>query len=139
MTKTKAGPVSGERIKSASPRLEDFIQRLLVLEARKAKINREILAMEAEAGVKHIWTYIIRAGKDGPVKIGIAGDVMGRLAGLQIAQPEKLKIIRLIRGNGESALHHHFAKNRIRGEWFRFDPSMLTVWVAGCINFRGAL
>jgi len=130
-SKVQAGPISA--------RLEGFIQRILKLEARRAEIAQEILAMEVEAGIKHVWTYIIRAGESDMVKIGITTDAIGRLASLQTAHPEKLKIIRLIRGNGESALHHHFAKNRIRGEWFRFAPSMLTVRVAGCINFNGAL
>lgn len=145
MSKTKAGPIAADRLKpgrvasAVSDRLEGFVQRILALQARQAKIAEEILELETAAGVRHMWTYIIRAGEDGPVKIGKTGDVMGRLASLQTAQPDRLKIIRLIRGDGESALHHHFAKNRIRGEWFRFDPTMLTIRVTGCINFRGAL
>lgn len=72
--------------------------------------------------------YIIRAGDNGPVKIGKADDVELRRADLQTGHHETLHIIRVIdtADHTEAALHRRFAQHRIRGEWFHFDPEMLT-------------
>lgn len=64
--------------------------------------------------------YAIRAGNF--VKIGIAADVLRRLAMLQISSPRKLELIR--RWSCENArqledlLHRRFATYRRSGEWF---------------------
>lgn len=71
-------------------------------------------------------TYIIRAGTEGPVKIGRAQNVQARLAMLQTGNHEELRILRIIAGDVEAGLHRQYSHLRIRGEWFRFDPSMLT-------------
>jgi hypothetical protein len=71
--------------------------------------------------------YMIRAGVDGPVKIGFAVDPTRRVDGLQTGQPEKLTIIRVMEGcrKFEAALHRHFAHLRTRGEWFTHSDEML--------------
>lgn len=71
--------------------------------------------------------YFIRAGEDGPVKIGWAVDPKQRLAALQTAHHEKLLILRVIDGEQaeEQELHRRFSQHRIRGEWFRFVDAML--------------
>lgn len=120
MSKTKAGPISADR-------LEGYVQRVLKLHAREDEIAAEILSMERELGIAPMWTYFIRAGAEGPVKIGIAANPHERLRGLQTAHYEDLRIIRLMRGNVEAALHYHFREQRIRGEWFTFDNRMLTI------------
>lgn len=71
-------------------------------------------------------TYIIRAGDSGPVKIGRTRQMAYRLFTLQTGHYEELRLVRLIDGDAEAVLHHRFAALRIRGEWFRFDPEMLT-------------
>ena len=73
--------------------------------------------------------YFIQAGDGGPVKIGIADDVASRLASLQTGCPAQLKILRLVRGDRptEIEMHIRFARQRLRGEWFSFDPEMLSV------------
>jgi hypothetical protein len=73
--------------------------------------------------------YFARAGNDGPVKIGTATDVPARIAELQSGNHEVLSVVRLMDGGRrlEAWLHHHFARLRIRGEWFQYDPAMLTV------------
>ena len=73
-------------------------------------------------------TYIIRAGLIGPVKIGKADDVEGRRADLQTAHHETLHVLRIIDTpfDAEPILHSKFAPLRIRGEWFEFDPEMLS-------------
>lgn len=73
--------------------------------------------------------YFIRAKTGGPVKIGTARDARERLRQLQGAHHEELAIIRQIPGGQavEAWFHLKFATHRIRGEWFRFAPEMLTL------------
>lgn len=83
--------------------------------------------------------YFIRAGENGPVKIGAAEDVAHRIANLQAGNPEPLKLLREIPGGRqtEAALHRRFRHLRIRSEWFEFHPDMLTCEVA--VNERPAI
>lgn len=71
--------------------------------------------------------YMIQAGKGGPVKIGVGYNPKARLAGIQTSHYETLRIIRLFDGGigEERALHARYASLRMRGEWFRFCPTML--------------
>jgi hypothetical protein len=73
--------------------------------------------------------YFIRAGEDGPVKIGYAADVSKRLIKMQADNAAPLTVIRQIQGGRptEAAMHTLFAEQHIRGEWFRFHASMLSV------------
>ena len=67
--------------------------------------------------------YIISAGDSGAVKIGwTEGNAEERLAALQTANFESLRILRVIPGSVgiETKLHRFFALHRIRGEWFTF-------------------
>jgi hypothetical protein len=72
--------------------------------------------------------YFIRAGEDGPVKIGTADNVPVRMNALQNAHYEPLILVRQLTGNRhlEMRVHQRFRHLRIRREWFRFDPAMLT-------------
>lgn len=118
--------------------MEGHLARIAALKAREAAIAAELLSMEADLGVDPVWTYFIRAGADGPVKIGLSDNVFGRLRNLQVGHHEELCITRLMRGDAEKALHRRFRANHIRGEWFRFDPAMMTICVRGTISFHGA-
>jgi hypothetical protein len=71
--------------------------------------------------------YMVQAGDNGPVKIGLAKDVAKRVQGLQTAQPVKLNILRVLDGGAdiEGALHQKFAHLRSAGEWFTFSEDML--------------
>lgn len=74
--------------------------------------------------------YFIRAvGVDGPVKIGLTVEPVHRLRELQTGHAEELGLVRLIEGGRpqERWLHKHYAGSRVRGEWFRFHHSMLTI------------
>ena len=74
--------------------------------------------------------YFLRAGATNAIKIGLAKDVAKRVALLQPHNHERLSIIRTIETAGraeECWLHHHYAFLRLRGEWFRFHSSMLTI------------
>jgi transcriptional regulator with XRE-family HTH domain len=72
--------------------------------------------------------YFIRAGKDGPVKIGVAFDTEQRRKDLQVANHADLTVIRTVKGTSreENQAHKKFAHLCIRGEWFAFDQEMLT-------------
>ena len=72
--------------------------------------------------------YFIRAGEDGPVKIGTAENPRGRLHTLKNAHYEELRLIRVVEGDRhlEMRIHERFQHLRIRLEWFRYDPAMLT-------------
>jgi hypothetical protein len=73
-------------------------------------------------------TYIVRAGENGPVKIGWADDVPSRLATLQTGHYETLTVIREVDTwwQSEAEFHRRFASHRLRGEWFTFVPEMLS-------------
>jgi hypothetical protein len=66
--------------------------------------------------------YVIGTGRDGVVKIGIARDPGARLRELQTGNPQPLRLLGLIPGDGklERRLHEHFATRCIAGEWFDF-------------------
>ena len=65
----------------------------------------------------------------GHVKIGWSRSPTARLRAMQSARPDLVTLVRVV--NGERAIeqwfHQRFATAHIRGEWFRFDPGMLTI------------
>lgn len=125
MTKVKAaGPVA-----AISERLMGYITRIEMLEARGREIDAEIALLNGGMGLI-AWTYFIRAGADGPVKIGLASDPEKRLSALQTGNHETLRIVRLVPGNAEKPFHRFYKHLRIHREWFRYDESMLTDIVA---------
>jgi hypothetical protein len=80
------------------------------------------------------WVYFIAAGdinEDGtPVKVGISNEPEKRLATLQGAHYEELRIVEkfpllaeYVAGD-ERALHTILKPDRIRGEWFKASPRL---------------
>jgi DNA-binding XRE family transcriptional regulator len=71
--------------------------------------------------------YFVRAGDNGPVKIGWARVPEERIAILQSAHYEPLRVLRILDGERklEKHLHTEFRDLRIRGEWFKFDERMM--------------
>lgn len=74
-----------------------------------------------------VWIYAVQAGVDGPVKIGRTRNVRERLADLQSANGEELRLIAAWRGvpKTEQELHAEYADLRLRGEWFVATPELL--------------
>ena len=71
--------------------------------------------------------YFIQAETGGPIKIGVARDVLRRLDALQIGNPLTLRIIGVITDvdlYDERDMHNRFAHLRLRGEWFTDDPAI---------------
>jgi len=71
------------------------------------------------------FVYIIRSGKRGAYKIGVAKNVESRLETLQTGNPAELFIIAKFDFGSkakayqmEYSLHRMFKRHRIRGEWF---------------------
>jgi len=73
--------------------------------------------------------YFLRAGDDGPVKIGTAIDPEKRKKGFRTASYTKLSFIRLIDGGRkeEVLLYRYFRHLHIQGEWFSYDDEMLVI------------
>ncbi len=83
------------------------------------------------------YVYLVRAA-DGPIKIGTATDPRSRLESLQTAHHEALELLAVIPGGYslERLLHHHFAPNRIRGEWYVAEALGELIALADYINAR---
>lgn len=71
--------------------------------------------------------YFIRAGEDGPVKIGYAGEPKRRMRSLQSGNWIRLHLIRELPGDlaTERFFHELYADRRRAFEWYEFCPSML--------------
>lgn len=73
--------------------------------------------------------YLIRAGENGPVKIGHAENPWARLSNAQTDCPIPLSLIAVLDGKAEeeAALHAQFSHLRIRGEWFRWSDDFFRI------------
>ncbi len=73
--------------------------------------------------------YFATSGEGMPVKIGYSANPERRVAELSRAHNLDLRLIRVIDGNLklERRFHAAFAHRRIEGEWFSFDPEMMTL------------
>lgn len=67
--------------------------------------------------------YFIQQGDTGPIKIGWSKNVRSRLASLQTANPQRLRLLLVLKGEerDERRLHDWFSLERLGGEWFRGD------------------
>jgi hypothetical protein len=74
------------------------------------------------------WIYFIRAGDEGPIKIGYTGGSPAkRLRELQTMSPHRLVLLGACEGSvaGERAWHARYAHCREVGEWFQTTTSLL--------------
>jgi hypothetical protein len=73
--------------------------------------------------------YFMRAGDDGPVKIGWTTSLEARKESIQLGSAVRLVVLRTLDFPrwAEYWLHDHFASSRLEGEWFSYDPTMLTI------------
>lgn len=67
--------------------------------------------------------YFVQQGESGPIKIGWSRNVRSRLATLQTATHERLRLLLVLGGKPEDErrLHSWFAHERRGGEWFHSD------------------
>lgn len=101
------------------PPLSAYDRRLMERQAAKAAARNHPDRRER--------VYFIRAQTLGLIKIGVAGDLDKRLAGLQCGSPDKLEVIGTIVGENklERELHKRFAHLRQHGEWFSPGEDLL--------------
>jgi Meiotically up-regulated gene 113 len=68
------------------------------------------------------YVYAIGSAEQHLVKIGVSSDPQKRLKFIQTTCPFDVSILWTTEGTSglEDALHRHFAKRHIRGEWFEF-------------------
>jgi hypothetical protein len=85
--------------------------------------------------------YFLRHIETDAIKIGWSIGVPTRVAALQAAQPGALAIVRLLDAPrwAEAWLHAKFAPYRRHGEWFTFQPEMLTVEPPPAKPLRGQI
>ena len=75
------------------------------------------------------FVYIVQAGTDGPIKIGISDNVKQRLSGIQTDNHERVSLLAYRDGGRkeEYALHCALRRHHIHREWFRWNA--VTQWV----------
>ncbi len=83
------------------------------------------------------YIYFIQAGNESrPTKIGWARDPMKRLADMQVAVPDHLRLLATVPGTAkdERELHERFSAGWIRGEWFEASTPGLRDLIDGLIS-----
>ena len=75
------------------------------------------------------YVYLINEVSTDNYKIGKATDMKNRLSGLQTGNSTTLQVLILLETCDytllENTLHNIFKPNNIKGEWFKFKPSIL--------------
>jgi hypothetical protein len=73
------------------------------------------------------YVYFIQQGVSGPVKIGRSYNPTARMAQLQTAHADRLRMLYFERGgrDEECRLHAKFSECHISGEWFELTTEML--------------
>lgn len=68
--------------------------------------------------------YFVECGEY--LKIGLTNDLQGRMRGLQVGNPTKIKLVGWLSGGRmlEGGLHRRFAHLHCSGEWFRYDTDL---------------
>lgn len=66
------------------------------------------------------FVYVIQGDPGGPVKVGHAQNVLGRVAELQTGNPERLNLLFVLPGSTglERSLQARASDDRVLGEWF---------------------
>lgn len=110
----------------AAPSMERLTERVSRCVDATTRLGRD--------RIEDAHTYFIQR-QDGPVKIGAAVDVFQRMAALQTASPEPLRLIGVIILGGyrmERYLHGLLADDRIGGEWYA--PTQRVLDAAYCLG-----
>lgn len=98
-----------------------------IIESRRRENKSRAVAPAPVQEPKPCVVYFIRAGENGPIKIGITTDVPSRLSSLQTSHAETLVVMTTTPGGTalEYELHKRFAHHRLRGEWFAPGDDLL--------------
>lgn len=73
------------------------------------------------------YVYFVLVDSTRNIKIGYSTNIRRRIHTLQTSIPEKIKLLGYITGdmNKEKELHKMFRVHKIKGEWYRFDTSII--------------
>ena len=90
--------------------------------------RRQWLGLDSQQVAEDPVVYFMQAEIGGPIKIGFAGNVERRRAGLQTAQAYPIKILATIPGNRftEQRILEQFRHLRLNGEWHRPEVELMT-------------
>lgn len=86
-------------------------------------------------------TYLIQ-DEHSRVKIGCTVNLTYRLGLLQAGNADLLRVVGIIEGNHETAMHDQFRALKIRGEWYRADDQIFSkfpasiIWAGEQITFK---
>lgn len=96
---------------------------------KKLRRRPRKIAFSLRQGRKPEYIYFIQDVETKNIKIGITYYPKKRLASLQSGNANELVLLGAIRGlpGDEMALLAEFKDLLIRGEWFRFDPHIISV------------
>jgi hypothetical protein len=87
--------------------------------------------------------YVMQAG-DGPVKVGHARDLVGRMRAIQIGSPHRLNMVYAAECIGipprqvEQLAHEKIAAKRLMGEWFDVPRDVAIDAIKSAAAFLGA-
>lgn len=81
-----------------------------------------------------VQVYFILSKNCNLIKIGSSGDPSRRIYDLSTSCPDDLTCLGLMSNSGgqEVKLHEQFKKDRVKGEWFRATPELLTFIEKNC-------
>ena len=82
--------------------------------------------------------YIAQCRNSGLIKIGCSQYPESRVQSLRLESGEEMVLLRTLDGAflTEKWLHKRFSESWVKGEWFRFNPEMLTVEVPPSVYLR---
>lgn len=84
-------------------------------------------ALEVQTNTPDIFIYFIRGQMTRHIKIGVAADVLLRMATLQTASPDKLGLLGVVNSTQglERMLHNILKPFRLHGEWFEHNEGLV--------------
>lgn len=113
------------RLRLFELRVRDDIRRKVAEGRWRPLVRTQRKAAAVDDGLT--WIYFVQAGADGPIKIGSAQDVEGRIRNLQVSSHVELRLLGVVRATPlhEGELHDRFSESRLRGEWFEPTAELL--------------
>lgn len=82
-----------------------------------------------------------RSGLDAPVKIGITGNLDGRLSAIRTGSPRRICLAFALNTRVkqtalviEAAAHKHFSDRALEGEWFDVTPLEVAIFLTGALE-----
>jgi hypothetical protein len=131
--------VDGREVRESSRSEDREVAKELLAERIRAKGSGQLFDKVTGRAFRygrrgHGGVYFLQAKTGGPIKIGIARNIVARMTEIQSSMPEELVCLGVMLGAGrneERRLHRFFSDSWIRGEWFRPTDDLLK-WIERC-------